>query len=930
MTRRRRLVVVLLPILFVVGVLLFEGARRRTTYVARREIQASLSLLNGAPVDIGSVRLGWGSLSERDIRCQEPDTDGETWLTIDRADAELSMWNLFRGNGRPDTLRFSDARIRLRYDQHGRLQTRLNRLPTNPRLPSDRIVLTQGRLTIEQEGRAPFVADQIDLQLVKGNDDLRVTGQIGDLLGRPCRAEMRTVLATLRTDIRVTAPRGRFTTDQIAALPFVPVDLLSHVRSDVMTSVSLQLVVRPDDRLHYRLELGVAQLQFELPGRELPFEHGHGDIVLEDGVATTDGFQIGFAGGQLDVDATARLKETPVHIEIDGRISDLEVGRLPPGWQVPAGVRGRLRGQAHLAMDTSESLFQLEGAGKGTLEPAMLWGFEARPVQIDVQIERPQAVAAPGPWRPAGRARIDVAFDKIALRRLAERLRGLAGGLTERMEGRLSLQGRVEVPLATAWEPASYRGRIAGRADRLVVDGQPVGDLRAEAHYADGQLTIGSVRFDASGGGQVEAVATARLVPPGDVTVDLQLKRLPLSLFPSERWRARQSIRGHVSGQFELVVPTLRWQELQAWRGEGTIHSPELLVVGQSLRHAYAKLRIEAGEVAAEDVEATWSGSRIRGEASGRFVAPYAWDARWNIPRLDVGKLVAGVVDRSLPKLQGNVDVSGKIGGSLRPFSWQAEGDAANGHFTIAGRQLEMLALRWHANADNWRLVDAQLKVLGGAVRAEVSGTWENPESPRFEVTVRGLSAEKIVAAIRDLPSVAELPLPASIHGRLSGRIAGRLGRRLGDAVVDVRVDAPRIELDDLLIDAVTAHGKLNGRLADVTCDAAVMGGHLVLSRSGTLDLFRPSAGPIKGHLRLTSIAMGRLAHWSGIVRRRSDMAGRLGADVDFTFDHESARFAADGQIRLRDVAYRHHQLVPRARLAVDVEGRDVRLRLIE
>ena len=265
-----------LPILLVVGALLFEGARRRATYLALREIQDSLSLLNGAPVDIGSVRLGWGSLSVRDIRCQEPGTEGETWLTIDRTDAELNMWNLIRGNARPDTLRFSDARIRLRYDRRGRLQTRLNRLSTHPHLPSDRIVLTQGRLTIEQEGRAPFVADQIDLKLVLENDDFRVTSQIGDLLGHRFQAEMRTVLATLRTEIRVVVPRSRFTTDQIVALPFVPVDLLSRVRSDVMTSVSLQLVVRPDDRLHYRLELGVAQLQFELSGQELPFEQGHG------------------------------------------------------------------------------------------------------------------------------------------------------------------------------------------------------------------------------------------------------------------------------------------------------------------------------------------------------------------------------------------------------------------------------------------------------------------------------------------------------------------------------------------------------------------------------------------------------------------------------------------------------------------------------
>src|SRR5581483_8121810 len=94
---------------------------------ASRQAVGRIAAAVGAPVRAEDVRLGFWATALRGLHVLENLTTPEppSWTAIGSAEADLSLWQLLRGDLGGGTVTLHDVAVTLRFDRAGYLLTRL-------------------------------------------------------------------------------------------------------------------------------------------------------------------------------------------------------------------------------------------------------------------------------------------------------------------------------------------------------------------------------------------------------------------------------------------------------------------------------------------------------------------------------------------------------------------------------------------------------------------------------------------------------------------------------------------------------------------------------------------------------------------------------------------------------------------------------------
>ncbi len=380
-----------------------------------QQVTTRIEALYGGPVRVEGVDVGLGASSVNGFELFEEGADAghaRPWLKVNSIHADVSLWDLVRGDAMPRRVDVTGAQILFRFDGDGHLITRfpahsgttgtidLTNLPE--------VVLQQADVVFRKEGQPDLVAKNVSARLTRGEDgkfalsgtgDSPELGQLG--LSGTLDPSSRQAAATLKT-----AGTVHVTQAVLDRVPFVPAFTWEEVRI-AEGETAAELTVRYDlggGPFHYRLALAPTRTTVSVPSFGLTAHDASGTLVVDDNLAQLRGARGKAYGGTVAMDADLDFRGAVSALNFSNiKVKGLSLNDLPESWSIPEVVRrtaakGKLSGTASLKIEmgpgpvaptTAEAFVGLAGTpnvgGRWLPAVAVLSAFPHREIRTESQ-----------------------------------------------------------------------------------------------------------------------------------------------------------------------------------------------------------------------------------------------------------------------------------------------------------------------------------------------------------------------------------------------------------------------------------------------------------------------------------------------------------------------------------------------------------------
>jgi translocation and assembly module TamB len=831
MRRIRRGLLVVLIVVLVAGVVLVVAARSYlASGAAAARVAAGLETQYGGPVQVGKVEIGLSSSTVQDLKLYEEGAEpgAEPWATFHDIQADVSLPSLASGAPHVRRLDVSGADLTLRFDKAGHL---LNRLPKQKQtgVPLPDVRLRQGRITIDQVGRPPFVVGGVEAEVRSAEGRLVLTGTVHDerwgdwvVTGNVDPASGAST-GTLKC-----ASRIHVTQPMLTDLPFVGASVWANVQAEGDTPVVFTLGYQPEKHaVHYRVELEPENTHVHVTSIVLTAEQARGKVIIEDAVVRLEKVQGKTANGTLATDAVLDFRSTPNRLTFTVSADGLELAKLPKRWRVPSQLAGRLTGHAELVVLIRDGHVRTNGEGEGEITHARVMGLPSRPIRLRLYSEG-EGFHFGTPKPPEG---------------------GRSGALLPHWAAAtVVLLGAPPAgqPAASVFTPVE----AANRVSTGVLD-------------AAGGLTDAGMRL-------LRAVPThSRLLPGGPkpatpatsyLEANIALDDVDLAkLIEHLTMKLPVPVSGRVSVRVRVAFPIDTPGDIKAYRVNGTAMSRQLSVAGVELRQLQAKVHYADGVLYLEELRGRVPSARQSDEGPA-VVGSFAGSARLDValpgeatasltfdrvPLDRAPALLPGPAPRAEGTVSGTVAARAPAARLRDVTTWAANGHLETDRLVVYG--LTLASARADVRLEHGelslpavagKLADASLRGSGRLALAE-------PYRYHAHLDVKGSD----LAALEHL--VPDLRPPVAVGGRadVGADVDGTLRPLTWDA--KGTAEARELHLDALTAANVTFHWDttpdhlevtdLRARLyrGDVTGTATVPLG--ILKKEGT----KPAPGRV-------------------------------------------------------------------------------------
>jgi hypothetical protein len=485
---------------------------------------------------------------------------------------------------------------------------------------------------------------------------------------------------------------------------------------------------------------------------------------------------------------------------------------------------------------------------------------------------------------------------------LAELARNLQLDLPVALAGRLSFDATLTVPLDTATDLKAYQVRGTAGVSDLRVAGLAFDQVNAKVRYEQGVLHLDDLRgrVDApkapgkpASVGTVEGGASYRVVPAGDLDLNLKVKEVDLGALTKLTPTLPVRVEGPVSGTFDgkvtggkaplwdlnldLTSPRLKLQGIPAQRVRGSLgyhgDAAEYKLEGESLGGKF-KLegKLPPGRAGGVNPPIPDNNQGVNTPRS-----PSEPDGRLTVERVRLSQLVEALgLQGVLGPLRGAVSLDLPFrhdGPDRRPVG--------RGRFRIAdirwGEEELSVGLQGEVRlmAGELRFRDVTGSIGEGLLRGSVAFDLRKPDRGRFSLFLEGVEAGRLLVPF---PSVA-----ASVQGSVTATLRGTLGRQWDGSgqVALTRGKVFGVEVSEwrLPVDFHFEPGSGIGRL-----DASDVQARIAQGRAqGRASLRWGGATRLEGTLRFFN------ADWRGLFKSYESVgglgAGMLTGRLDFGSD---------------------------------------------
>jgi translocation and assembly module TamB len=846
--RLRRIALWTTTILLVLATGLLVGLRfylssRAALPVVARGLQSVL----GGPVQVGGAHIALvGDSTLHNVRAFEESRSGQPpWLLLEDVEADLSAWGAIRGE-MPSQIDISGGRIELHFDRDGKLVTHL---PAGKGGPMPRLHLDRGQLTLVQQGRPPFVLKGITADVVSRDQAIQLVGSVND----PTWGEWNLAADFVtgeKVEVHAVTPQCHVTIPMLTALPFVPPNVWKHVRIEGKTPARVDIAVAfgPEKpRVHYRVELSPREAHLEVPSIALVTEKTQGDVVIEDGKVQLRNVTGQYAEGSISTDGDLDFNPQPDVLHFSNlHIKGIMLHDLPREWKIPAGVDGRLSGDADLTVFIDKGKVRTRGNGEGKLENAR-WSMVhlKKPIKFYLvsdgtgfhfrhQLQRPNT----GETESSAKA---------------SPLEEVVSGLQDDLQHLSTL-------------PVRLTGQLMDGVGWMVRE--PPGKVRRGLHYVMTPPPPGKEE-------------------PTYLEVDLSLDDIKLEeLITRLNLKLPYSIVGLASVQAHAAIPINRPHDLKLYRFEGKATAPTLRIADVALTNLRGSADYKGGILKLEKVQGEVPGPQQAGKA--RTVGKLEGNARLTIvPRGDmslhmsVERLPVDLLTVFVPGVKPNI--SGALTGTIDarvPLERLGEPAAWQGTAALHAPEVDVYGVSL-ANPD------AVLEVARGVARlTHITATFGGADlkgSGRMELAGKmaydgEVHVARINRALLDQLS-RQSPVPMQIRGEVEASAQAKGTLHPFVLSTEGSMNSGAVAISGVQLESLRLKWRGDERQIKVpTLDARLYGGRV--TGSAVVPVSENQAG--SAELRLDDIQLKNIAQKMGglPVRLEGVLAGTARATI--------------------------------------------------
>ncbi|HEV8060781.1 MAG TPA: hypothetical protein VGP68_12955 [Gemmataceae bacterium] len=358
--------VITLVVAIVVGAKLFLGSQHFKTMLADR-----LQSVFKGRLRISAVDVGMNSTSVHDVVLVEQ-TGDKPWAKIEHIEAEMPLLKLLGGAAEAEQVHFHKMDVTLRFDAHNHLLTELpEKQGTLPALPP--IHLDDGTLTIAQEGREPFRLANLAGLATSKDGKISFKGTVQDPTWGAWTVAIAYDPESSVSEMTLKSTGVAVKQAMLSALPFVTPKTWTHVECAGKTTAEITFRHAPGEaQLHYHVLLEPTETQVRVTDVDLQAQHAGGKVVIEDGLVTLTNVNGQVADGKIATNATLNFRQPIYDHHFSVTAQNLDLHLLPVRWKIPRTLRGRLTGNADLAVKISDHKHETSGEGLGVIDQAKL------------------------------------------------------------------------------------------------------------------------------------------------------------------------------------------------------------------------------------------------------------------------------------------------------------------------------------------------------------------------------------------------------------------------------------------------------------------------------------------------------------------------------------------------------------------------------
>jgi hypothetical protein len=861
MNHRRRLLAIALISIIIIGLITLLARFYLHSQFAAVQVANRLQAAYGGRVTVGSVAIGLGQSELRDVRFFETGDETAPWISVAQWTLDVPLQELITGRALPKDMTLRDADVTLRFDRQGHL---LTRIPAEAGAVQDvqpgTVHIRQSRIVLRQEGRPDLRIDDIDADL----------------------------------------------------------QLSEAARSAGSNS----------------LKLDVANAGAKISAIDLSLEQVAGQVVIDGNLIKLRQLHGHTAGGELETSGEFDFRSEPskLHFLVDA--NNLRVRDLPAIWQLPAQIDGLLGGHAELWITLADGRLHTEGQGEAAIRNATFAGVPAESITLRLvpagegfRFTTPNALKPnndmPGvnlAWwvtglmvamqqSSEGYVEVNLALKDVDL---AQLIAGLKVDLPVELKGRGSIAIKLAIPVNSVGNLQTYR--VAGTAHLHWAElvGLRFEDVAARLNYQNGFLQLDDLKgqipgeVPREGGPPMAAMFTSssrvQVVPAGgDLTGDLQLKRMSLTQALHVVTNSAEQAGGVISGAITFSAPLARLREFASWHGSGELWSDRLQFAGQSAADLRALVRLSSGVLQLSELSAQLNDATvlIAGHLDLRVTNRFA-----GVFTLKEG--VTAVLHQLARQFEaplsfgGNLQITANLQGSLRPFAITTTGTAQADSLEVDNVRLANVSARWSQEPDRIRLSSIRAALYGGNLTGLAAAPLQ-PKTPGDAfLAFEGVDVGLLSKATRAIP----FPLEGKASGTATGTLSAMTADGRRDITFALDMQAPRLRVQNVPTDRL--HGTVTYRNGSIGYDLQghTLGGVFQLNGVVPPAEAPPAAQPPQGRLRILGARMSRL--WRALQLNES--FGRVTGilDVDIAFRHvgpDRLPFG-DGVIVLRDFSW--------------------------
>ena len=491
--------------------------------------------------------------------------------------------------------------------------------------------------------------------------------------------------------------------------------------------------------------------------------------------------------------------------------------------------------------------------------------------------------------------------------------------------GKVTVTVQFAVPIDTPNDYRAYKMRGTAESPELGIAGVEMKQVTAKVRYEDGVLTLSEFkgRFPDSGG-SFDGEGQMQLFPSGDLTLKLNLDKVPLTRALALLPGAEAKAEGTMSGRIEARAPANKLRDLKAWEASATLQSDRLAAYGIALTKVRLPLTVKDGDAKVQDLEAGLEGGRVTGGAELTLTGDYPYKGRLTMKDADLAAL-----ERLSPNVRPPVTVKGRatvaadLQGKLSPLTFAASGTASAGELTVADVLVDSVAFKWSLEENRLRVTDLTAKLYQGAITGTATVPLKETVAGEAALKIDGVDAQRLVKALGVVP----VKIEGRVSGTVSGTLTGAAPNKPRELTTKVELAAPKMRVQGVAAQKVRGHVNYRPGGGDYRLEGDALGGKFELE--GKLPPAKVEPAPDKepeGRLRVQGMRLSRVAEATGI-EMLSSLSGRFDLDLPFNYEGSDRRPVGTGRFSVRDVRWAGTELVDSIRGDLRLTGTALQLR---